>query len=915
MLKSLILIKPKWKFLLSLEGEEIGFSQIASSSLKHKFCDMKRVILLFIINLLITEIGFAQWQPILNGVYGGSVKSIAKDPNTNFLYTGTVGGGIFVSADNGNTWNAKNNGLLDWRVACIKINNYGVFAGTDKEGIFLSTDNGNSWIPKNNGLLNLSIISIAFYGNAVFVGTAGGIFRSTNNGSDWVMVSSVFAWEILGTGGKIYVAAASGVYMSNDLGNTWTLLSKVGARGAVFSIAVNGSSIYVGSYEGVYLSTDNGASWGPLFYRWYNPRVKSILTEGNTIYAGTPYDGLYRSTDNGNSWVRTTLDKPIEELLSSDGYIFAATYDGIYSSTDYGNNWTPKNNGLSIPRIGSLAVDKENIYISAYSSCEIYREISESSYRAGVADDNKFYKSFDKGVSWWSPTIDLKNVSSIALKDNEIFVGTSDNGICLSTDNGNSWTAKNNGLDNTNVRTITISGSEVFAGTGGGIFLSADNGNSWTAKNNGIAPEDPEALFVHATEVIDNRIYASFSFGTYLSIDNGSTWTAINSGFPVRSGGTINTYYYTPDCFIENTGFVFGGTNGRGIYKFSEGERVWHSVTGGLPENLSVYSFASYGNNVFAGTSEGLFLSIDSCNAWTNITDGYIYPMVTEIALTGTEIIIGTSGAGLWKRLISDLFYLNTSTNAMTVDEAANSTGTFNLTSLNTYWKIACSDSWLTVSTSTGTGNTTITVPVQENTSTTPRTAILTISGTSVETKTVTVTQEGVPLHLNTSVTSLPLGSAEGASGTFDITSNTAWTVSSSETWLTIANANGSANGTVTVTAQKNPTINTRNATITVKTTGLPDKTVTVTQVGAPTGIMDSDDRQIKIYPNPANTILVIDGLIQEVQMSIYDIQGRLVLKKELMGNVIDISSLASGVYSIVLESNNEIIKRKFVKE
>ena len=77
---------------------------------------------------------------------------------------------------------------------------------------------------------------------------------------------------------------------------------------------------------------------------------------------------------------------------------------------------------------------------------------------------------------------------------------------------------------------------------------------------------------------------------------------------------------------------------------------------------------------------------------------------------------------------------------------------------------------------------------------------------------------------------------------------------------------------------------------------------------------MDFEGGQIRIYPNPASTILVIEGIIQEAQIIIFDIQGSLVLKREIDGTVIDISNLPSGVYSIVLESNNEIIKRKFVK-
>jgi hypothetical protein len=40
-------------------------------------------------------------------------------------------------------------------------------------GIFLSTDNGSSWNAVNNGLTNLSVRSLAISGNNIFAGTSG----------------------------------------------------------------------------------------------------------------------------------------------------------------------------------------------------------------------------------------------------------------------------------------------------------------------------------------------------------------------------------------------------------------------------------------------------------------------------------------------------------------------------------------------------------------------------------------------------------------------------------------------------------------------------------------------------------------------------------------------------------------------
>ena len=57
-----------------------------------------------------------------------------------------------------------------------------------------------------------------------------------------------------------------------------------------------------------------------------------------------------------------------------------------------------------------------------------------------------------------------------------IFAGTYGGGVFLSTDNGASWTAVNNGLTNPDINTLAINGTNIFAGTNEGVFLSTNNG-------------------------------------------------------------------------------------------------------------------------------------------------------------------------------------------------------------------------------------------------------------------------------------------------------------------------------------------------------------------------------------------------------------------------------------------------------
>jgi hypothetical protein len=85
---------------------------------------------------------------------------------------------------------------------------------------------------------------------------------------------------------------------------------------------------------------------------------------------------------------------------------------------------------------------------------------------------------------------------------------------------------------------------------------------------------------------------------------------------------------------------------------------------------------------------------------------------------------------------------------------------------------------------------------------------------------------------LSVSPATVSVAAAANSTGTFNVTSNTNWTVADDQTWLTASPASGSNNGTVTVTAQQNTGTAARTAIVTTSATGVSAQTVTVTQSG-----------------------------------------------------------------------------------
>jgi len=77
------------------------------------------------------------------------------------------------------------------------------------------------------------------------------------------------------------------------------------------------------------------------------------------------------------------------------------------------------------------------------------------------------------------------------------------------------------------------------------------------------------------------------------------------------------------------------------------------------------------------------------------------------------------------------------------------------------------------------------------------------------------------------------VAASANSSATFNLSSNTSWTLSDDQAWLTVSPTSGSGNATVTVTAQANTGSSSRSALVTAAASGAASQTVTVMQAGA----------------------------------------------------------------------------------
>jgi hypothetical protein len=229
----------------------------------------------------------------------------------------------------------------------------------------------------------------------------------------------------------------------------------------------------------------------------------------------------------------------------------------------------------------------------------------------------------------WVPDtngIGYKSEQSIAVSGNNIFTGTINYGVYLSTNNGTSWTQTS--LNNQFIYSLAVNGSNIFAGTyGNGVYLSTNNGTTWTQT----------ALinkYVPSLLVVGNNIYAGVYYdGLYVSTNNGSTWTqtSLNSGdvYSLALSGTD----------------IFAGKFLNGVYKSTNNGSSWTQTS---LNNQSIQSFFIKGNDIFAGTyySAGIYLSTNSGTSWTpsTIANRSFY----SFAVSGNTIFAGSDGYGVY---------------------------------------------------------------------------------------------------------------------------------------------------------------------------------------------------------------------------------------------------------------------------
>jgi len=154
-------------------------------------------------------------------------------------------------------------------------------------------------------------------------------------------------------------------------------------------------------------------------------------------------------------------------------------------------------------------------------------------------------------------------------------------------------------------------------------------------------------------------------------------------------------------------------------------------------------------------------------------------------------------------------------------------------------WTVSESVPWFTVDPMNGNGDETLTVTYSENTAPGSRTGEITLSAEGASDVVLTVNQAALIPALSVTPLNRDVSPPAGSTS-FNINSNTGWTVSEGVPWINVLPMSGTGNETLTVNYSENATGSTRVGSITITVTGgSPSQTVTVTQESYPSLVIN----------------------------------------------------------------------------
>lgn len=310
--------------------------------------------------------------------------------------------------------------------------------------------------------------------------------------------------------------------------------------------------------------------------------VAGVIQEKGTFYMGATGGGVWKTTDYGVTWknvsdgffstpsigdinVSTKNQKLVYVGTGSDGLRSnVITGKGVYKSEDAGKTW--KHIGLEkTGQIGAVEIhpnDDNIVFVAAIGQAFQNNE------------ERGLYRTKDGGESWEKVLYDSDSIGAVDIE----FAPDNPNTVYATM-----WRAERKPW------TIISGGHQA-----GGVYKSTDGGNTWTKKTNGLPMGLIGKIDLAVSAANPDVLYALVEApgednGMYRSDDRGETFTKIWTDDASGGRGLLNRPFYY--CNLEanplNENSLYSSANG--YFHSTNGGKSWKRMSTPHGDNHDVW--------------------------------------------------------------------------------------------------------------------------------------------------------------------------------------------------------------------------------------------------------------------------------------------------------------------------------------
>ena len=561
-----------------------------------------------------------KWRQVgpFRGGRAGTVCGVLSNPN--LYYIGTAGGGVWKTADGGNTWSCISDGYYGGSIGAVAVAQSDpnvIYVGEGEQtvrgnvssgnGLWRSTDAGESW--KFIGLKgtehigriavhpsNPDIAYVAAMGNLWIPNEERGLYRTKDGGKTWEKI--------------LYISDKAGAVDINlDPNNPRIMYA------STWQIKRNGYRMDSGGPDShLWKSTDGGDTWEQITNRPGLPKgvigiigvaVSQVNSDRVWAIIENENGGVFRSDDAGKTWKKTSSNRALRQRAWYYTRIYADTQneDRVYVLNV--GFWRSNDGGENFERIRTPHGDHHDLWIDP-----------NNNERMAIADDGGGQVSFDAGNNWTTyhnqPTAQFYRVTTDNHFPFRIYGAQQDNSTVRilhrspeSTISERHWEPSAGG-ESAHLAPDPENPDIVYGGTYKGYMMRRDHSTGQTRSVN-VYPDNPAGS---GAEVMKyrfnwnfpvmfspndpNRLYATSNY-VHVTTNEGQSWQVISpdltrndpetirsSGGPITQDNTGAEFYANIFAINESTlepGVIWTGSDDGLVHVSRDNGKTWENVT------------------------------------------------------------------------------------------------------------------------------------------------------------------------------------------------------------------------------------------------------------------------------------------------------------------------------------------------